>query len=125
MINITVDSVTRGLRALVEEKGEDFVYQERQLTADSASRCVYVHDGKPDCIVGQFLAAQGIPLERLEKADEACFNSGAPAAMLLGQLEDENLVQAESRAVEILRVAQSLQDLGRPWGAAVEAALTN
>lgn len=120
MIEIAVEDVRTGLKALVDEKGADFVYEPKG--ADAV--CVYVHDGKPDCIVGQFLAAQGVPLERLEKADRCGLGyGGIQAAALMEQLTDENIIRAPWAVSEALRKAQFEQDHHKTWGAALEAAL--
>ena len=118
MIEITTQSVIEGLTAIVDEFGEDYVYPEKEAVIP---RCLYVHDGEPDCIVGKFLHSVGIPLERLKKADEV--DGGTPAWKLLGQLEDERVLTAEDRGLNILQRAQDHQDSGIAWGEALRRAM--
>lgn len=120
MIEITADSVRAGLTALVEEAGSDFVYSKRVTDPEIGERCTYVHNGQPDCIVGRFLAAEGVPLVRLERADDF---GGKPADMLLNALIGEGVVQAPHIVREALQTAQSAQDNGHKWGDALTGAL--
>jgi hypothetical protein len=117
MIEITFDSAIDGLKALVEEQGEDFIYPR----AERDGSCVYVHEGKPDCIVGRFLAAQGVPLERLVKADTEGSGPGLAAGILLGRLSDEGTVYSGDGVKNLLDSIQYRQDRGEPWGAALAA----
>jgi hypothetical protein len=119
MIEITNDVVRTGLQALVDAAGEDFVYTQRPDTA--GTRCVYVHEGKPDCIVGQFLVGLGVSIERLESAD-ARFG-GVPAYELLDQLEQEGIIEGSWQAHSALNSAQAAQDDGHTWGEALRHAL--
>jgi hypothetical protein len=121
-INITDDDIKNGLLALVIKEGEDFVYSKRDATEESVGRCVYVHQGKPDCIVGQFLAGKGVPVERLEKADTG-FAFGQSAFGLLDALEFEKVISISRMGKEALLVAQSAQDRRETWGAALDKAL--
>ena len=115
-ITLTIGTVTTGLWALVDEYGEDHVYQPHgMLTA-----CLYVHEGKPDCIVGKFLHAQGVPLERLERADQG---PAKGAWDLLDELEEEGLVETDRVVREVLANVQGLQDQRCKWGTAVRHAL--
>jgi len=115
MIEITFDSTVTGLKALVEEEGADFVYAKREGV------CVY--DGKPDCIVGRFLAAQGVPLERLKEADTGSFGSGLAAHSLMRDLGDEGVISYDGSARSLLSEVQHNQDQGLPWGVALSEAL--
>jgi hypothetical protein len=121
-INITDDDIKNGLLALVIKEGEDFVYSKRDTRQDSQGRCVYVHQGEPDCIVGQFLARQGVSVERLEKADTG-FAFGQSAFDLLDALEFEKVISISHMGKEALLVAQSAQDRGDTWGTALGKAL--
>jgi len=118
MIKITDDTVREGLTALVKEFGEDFVYS-KGLT----NSCLYVRNGEPDCIVGKFLAAQGVPLERLKAADDSIY--GTPASELLTQLEREGVLTASDGAYDVLCGVQFRQDQYHTWGVAVSEALSN
>lgn len=122
MIEITPDSVITGLKAIVEDAGEDFVY-ERVVTDDNGPKCVYVLDGAPSCIVGRFLAKLGVPLERLTVADEANYGAGLPAYILMGNLRAEGVVNfTDYSAVAALSAAQDSQDSGKNWATALAVA---
>ncbi len=116
MIEITNDTVREGLTALVEEFGEDFVYSKGE-----DGLCRYVRNGQPDCIVGKFLAAQGVPVERLAESDGTRF--GTVADQLLGQLEGESVITVSDGARATLEAVQHYQDSGFNWGYSVENAL--
>lgn len=60
---LTLDRAQQLAREVVEEFGADYVYPEehRQFCA-GVKMCVYVHDGKPSCLVGQILARHGVPV---------------------------------------------------------------
>lgn len=122
MIEITPDSVIAGLKAIVEDAGEGFVY-ERVVTDQNGPKCVYVLNEAPSCIVGQFLAKLGVPLERLAVADEANYGAGLPAHILLNNLREEGVVRiTDYSATAALSAAQESQDGGDTWGAALYAA---
>lgn len=114
MIAITADVVRDGLTAIVEEVGGDFIYTPVPKSDDpeDGTKCVYVHNGAPSCIVGRFLANLGVPIERLEDADSAHGDGGEPAEDLLYSLEREDLLTLSENVVSALSAAQSAQDLG-------------
>lgn len=118
MIEITHQSVVDGLSAIVAECGEDFVYPSR------GGECVYVYNGKPDCIVGRFLASVGVPVERLAKADTVDLDGSIAAGDLLERLQQEGIASADRFARNILQVVQVKQDGGHTWGEALDMALT-
>lgn len=123
MIEITRHSAIQGLSALVEEKGEGFVYTQH-TGREGTKQCRYVHNGAADCMIGQFLAAQGIPLERLAEADKIYAWSGAPASELIDSLINEGLVIASDGATNVLAAAQFAQDGGMTWGEALREAIS-
>lgn len=114
MIEITAESVVEGLDALVAQEGENFIYKK------NAGACTYTKHGKADCIVGRFLVAQGVPIERLAEADKHPFGIRAPG--LINQLREEGVVTCTDGALDILDVAQDYQDSGETWGVAVNHA---
>lgn len=122
-INITPSVVVEGLQALVDVKGEDFVYNPVVLDDGVGTQCVYVLDGAPSCLVGQFLANLGVPVERLEVADMGSYGAGLPAGVLLENLRDEEVITyTDDHVCSALSEAQYAQDSGRTWGAALEEA---
>jgi len=121
-INISDDDIKNGLSALVIKQGEDFVYSKRNVTEDSEGGCVYVHQGKPDCIIGQFLAGKGVPVERLKQGDTTT-SLGQSAFDLLDCLREEGVITISWKGMNALQAAQSVQDRGRTWGDAATFAL--
>lgn len=117
VITITKVSALEGLKALVEEYGEDFVYE--QNTDEDALSCAYVRGGEPSCMIGKFLAAVGVPLERLERADTL---GGDPATHLINKLVNEGVLDVEYGVRGILATAQVTQDSGDTWGSAYDRA---
>lgn len=120
MIEITNQTVREGLKALVDQAGEDFVYSMKGADENTDGRCVYVYEGKPDCIVGQFLANMGVPVERLAKADTNC---GIPADVLMLELGLEGVITFRDDSSYALTIAQRHQDMGKPWGLSLYEAL--
>lgn len=117
VITITKVSALKGLKALVEEYGEDFVYQ-RNDVGDGLG-CSYVHDNEPSCMIGKFLAAVGVPLERLALADRF---GGSPAYALLESLKSEGVLSVEYGVGTLLNAAQRGQDAGATWKQAYDSA---
>lgn len=115
-IYVSKSDVATGLEAIVAEYGEDFVYQQRDTL--SGSRCVYVWQGEPDCIVGKLLHRLGVPVEQLARGDGKLL-----AGALVEHLEELGVISAEDGVSEILDRAQSRQDAGRTWGQSVREAL--
>lgn len=110
MIEITRQSAIDGVTAIVEEYGWGYVYEKTD------DRCVYVKDGSPDCLVGRFLAAQGVSIELLEEADQ---EEGTPAVSLVYQLQSLGVLRIKEGAIDFLQALQRQQDLGHPWGHAL------
>lgn len=122
MIEITESTVESGLTSLVESAGAEFIYVQRP-TADGWG-CVYVHQGKPDCMIGQFLHGAGVPLKRLALADKVQGGAGTDARALVHDLVYEGVIAVSSgRIADVLSRAQGLQDTGFTWGEALEGAL--
>ena len=102
---ISVPKVLEHLRAVVAEKGADYVYW---------GPCVYAIDGAPACIAGHVYARFGL-------LDEDTQWSGASAARL-----HRGAIARSARSV--LRAAQVVQDGASPrsergtWGEALAAA---
>lgn len=120
MIEITLESAIEGVAAIVEEFGENYVYDRGER-----DRCDYVREGEPSCLVGKFLAAQGVSLERLEKADTSgVFSDGLSAGELLEQLRKEGVIQITPGVLRFLGDLQGRQDFGTPWGEALKLAKT-
>lgn len=119
MIEITADSVREGLTALVEECGEDFVYDVDR----TGGQCVYVHEGQPDCLVGKFLHAQGVTIQQLSIGDHDGPEGSIGAQRLIQILSEREVLRAEDSAAQALARAQDVQDQRIAWGSALDEAL--
>ena len=104
---IDVPKVLKHLRAVVAEKGADYVYAE--------DVCQYAIDGQPACIVGHIYARLGL-------LDEDTQWSGVGAGVL-----HQGAIAMPARSV--LRAAQEVQDgdvqprfVRGTWGEALAAA---
>lgn len=106
-MTITPDDALRALRAVVAEKGADYVY--KSPAEGPTGTCVYVWDVagqlQPQCIVGCALHHLGVPLELMAQGETNSINVHALAA---------NLAQKgyviEPDAQLIFRSAQIVQD---------------
>lgn len=118
------------LQAVVRNAGENYTdpsYAARRT-------CVYQRDGKPSCIVGHALVLADVSLSGLQYMD-AQRNEGSMCEKKCGScdfcvsgssaIRDVVLpkgLQITSDARAVLGSAQSLQDAGRTWGEALQAA---
>lgn len=113
---LTYDRAVELAREVVAEFGEDYVYPESVKVSEyeaTPPTCVYVHDDKPSCLVGQILHKYGVSLEALS------LNEFRGAWTVSGTLAD-----ADDKARFFLSSAQDSQDKGEPWGTAVEFGLS-
>ena len=106
----TAEEAISWLEKAVAERGEDFKSQMRQV--EIRVSCIYVWEGKPDCLIGVALHLAGWSIEELAK-----YNS-RPVDLLPARFPG----RLSEDAVTILRKAQSVQDQGWPWGQALENA---
>lgn len=117
MIELKRAQVEILLDEAVSKFGEDYVYPQGE-----GLKCDYVRNGAPSCLVGQVLAASGVPLERLAEADLEYFGSGAPAGDLLQDLKHEGVIDFDLGSHLLLTNAQHHQDTKVAWGEAVRLA---
>ncbi|MFI2909437.1 hypothetical protein ACG2OD_14425 [Streptomyces sp. PDY-4] len=114
---LTDAQVMSTLREIVSES-PDKVYEAPESMADEYGGCFYVHnndDGTKSagCIVGQVLHRLGVSLEDLSKGETYSANAAVALAGVQGVSED---------VVYFLRMVQSRQDRGTPWGEALQFA---
>lgn len=111
---LTLDRVKELAHEVVAEVGEAYVYPEshkRREPESSINSCVYVHDGKPSCIVGRVLHKAGVELAVLAQREfvGAWFVAGDLGATV--------------PASDFLDSIQGKQDAGWSWGDALKAAI--
>jgi hypothetical protein len=95
-------------------------------TPPDGDQCVYVHEGKPSCIVGHALWAEELIGPELEKDTSRVGHygdvpNGTTAPILLEYLN----LTLNGGEVEWLNMVQSHQDNDVPWGRAVATADRN
>jgi hypothetical protein len=101
------------LEQCVAERGCGYVYAPRQLRG-GYSTCLYVHNGKPDCIIGLALAKSGVPVAALQE-----FGGDRLAGLYSAHRLPVDLTIG---ALAVFRAAQGAQDQGLAWGAAFRKA---
>lgn len=111
MKHITTEDALRALEEAVAEKGEDFVY-ERVENGHGFLTCQYVVGGAPSCIAAHALVRLGVPV-----GDLASLEGQTPSG-----LADAGVIDADAEAIKVLDQAQSAQDAGETWGAALATA---
>lgn len=117
----TVEETLETLRAVVSEKGPDYVYHAKDghpFPDDVPIKCMYAHGDVPGCIVGHVLHRWGVPLEAFQSV-EGISASAAVANFFPYNFMTLDQVNAVSR---VLGSAQRQQDNGRTWGEALTAA---
>lgn len=111
-VRLNKSNVTKALRDAVKARGADYVYHDHFGNA-----CFYVVDQKPACLVGEVLATGfGIPIDVLDELETT-------ADDVLDILQSRGVLTYTSDAADMLMRAQEYQDLGEPWGEAVDIAL--
>lgn len=90
---------------------EDFVYTKHDRA------CLYVHDGQPDCLVGQALHKLGVPLDALERIQDGdAFETTAIDVVT------DDAFELTDGAVRVFKAAQAEQDNRQRWADALRAA---
>lgn len=111
---LTLDRAKELAAEVVAEFGEDYVYPNDHRQWDGGVKmCVYVHDGKPSCIVGQILARHGASLVQMALKE---FRGADYVTRELVPGTPENTRR-------FLDKLQGAQDEDVPWGEALSIAL--
>lgn len=113
---LTYDRAVELAREVVAEFGDDYVYPEDHKELEfngSTPSCVYVHDDKPSCVVGQILHRHGVSIDQL------MLNEFRNARVVAFQLAG-----ADDKARFFLSEIQSHQDKGHPWGESLTYGIT-
>lgn len=113
MITITASDVSSAIRAAIKDRGPDYV----DVNAAAGHVCEYLEsdDQTPSCIVGYVLVFLGVNPAHLRDCD-------GDANEAIRRLEDQELIKIEARALNMLTVAQAVQDSKGTWFAAQSAA---
>lgn len=94
----------------VKERGENYVY-DQPTEGENVNQCVYVNDGKPDCMIGLALFKAGVDIATLEKAnDHGIIEDVVNCSTVL-----ENVDITEG-ALNVFKRAQRAQDEAATWG---------
>ena len=119
-INLTRQKAEEMVKAAVDERGSDFIYEKPSSFGD----CMYVHnsdseDAYAGCGIGLAFALEGVPLETLNEYEHN------DATNLVSQLKVVGVLESfEHQARGFMQNFQAKQDVGYTWGDAYEYALT-
>lgn len=120
-----VDDVLHAMEEIVAEFGNDYVYD--RFGRDDRI-CRYAHEDGPGCLVGQVLVRLGADLNVIKSVESAHIdrrNTGLSLEELLDELAPTwgSLgYTLTPEAVEVLTVAQNMQDVRNTWGRALKRA---
>lgn len=122
--NLAYAQTVAELTDIVAEIGPNFVYRQADRDWEGTIKsggCLYFRKDvqgtqQPDCIIGHLLARHGVnPLD----LDDAIEHVGTDSA--IGELIASGIIAVEDhRTKELLRITQTCQDEGAPWGRALE-----
>jgi len=132
--NVVLDLLERA----VNEKGADYIDPN---ASDGLGSCAYADmEGNPLCIVGHVLSYAGMELTPgvlvdpqeagmyydedydKERLANYAFGTGRGVGMLYANDDDVILPATDWDVIDILAVAQKVQDNGKSWGAALAEA---
>lgn len=112
---LTLLQADKLMREVVAGAGPEFCY----TAPKGIGVCQYVNEGKPDCVVGRILHRHGVPLTTLSLWE------GATASEMGQRTNRRGLPPLMTEeAAQLLEDLQDRQDARRPWGEAMEHALT-
>jgi len=100
-ITVTEEQVTASMQKAIAEEGDGFIYPRAH------SNCVYMYDGKPDCLVARVLVDLGLSIHMLHEHEGT--TCSVPINMYF--VMDDRVRRALNRA-------QRIQDKGKTWGEA-------
>jgi hypothetical protein len=114
---LTEENVTKALKEIIEQYGDDHVYVPPILPTESGETCVYVEEGpegpKPSCIVAQVLHRLGVPVSSLTYWEGV--------GILTLDVEGK-LFRVDTRLRRKLADLQYAQDMSVAWGPAARKA---
>jgi len=106
----TVREVLDALDKVVREFGADYQYPDSHRNSDQM--CMYVYDGKPDCIAAQVFVRLGVSVSDLAQYE------GSAAYTVFERV----FGKYNGGGASVLTFAQSAQDGRATWGAARDVA---
>lgn len=122
MRKFTYEDVVLTLKEIINGE-EDYVYEQTPPFDPWADpQCSYFdYEGRPSCLVGHFFARTGLltadsPLRRTLEGDNA--------TQAISVMADRGIAEFTEEAANVLWRAQIHQDEGKPWGFALEAAIS-
>jgi hypothetical protein len=105
------------LEQVVAAGGEDFVYGRTPM-----GKCLYQHEGKPSCGIGQALFLTGLTIETLDSLDQEGIDSSA-IQDTTHILREHDLLFTEA-GMSIFSFFQLYQDQGTAWGNSLRSSIT-
>lgn len=109
-MHITYEDVKNEIPRIIATRGESFVYTTHR---DADGTCMYVYKGKPDCLIGCYLADKGLPLEAFANAESKSIDDVFDE----GHFEDYGF-SADYDAIQAMVTLQLFQDDSYSWGEA-------
>jgi hypothetical protein len=119
MIHLTTDSAIESAKKAVALMGEDYIYHTpdgKMAAPDVKCKYVDINKNAPSCIVGHILHDHGVPLETISI-------EGIGAESMLKKLRKSEILNFTGEASHFLNKLQEAQDVGEPWGEALEQAM--
>lgn len=126
---LTYEQVLDELRAIVAEKGADYTYPKVDVADGDygvkQGQCVYFDpkDGAPSCIVGHWFALHDVDLSDEDEGLYGDLNTGMNVTEIFKENDWVVPFTVDGNALTLLEVVQRQQDLGDPWGDALQLAV--
>ena len=119
---LTYEQVLDDLRAIVAERGADYVYP--KVTVAREGQCVYFDpaNGAPSCIVGHWFARRDVDLWDEDYGYDWDVNLEMNVREVFDDCGLPLPFAIDDRAVTLLMQVQKQQDVGVPWGEALDFA---
>ena len=117
---VTRDRVVEVTKQVVAEHGMEHVYEKPMVNrlGGEMAMCLYVHNGRPSCLVGHVLHRLGVPLDVLAQGDDQSQDASSMCYEVL-----YNTDFADEMIASFLSTVQATQDAGYTWGYALESGL--
>lgn len=120
MKEYTLETLLPHFRAIVADKGEDYVYEPIRKGTHLTDGCFYHNEGQPSCGVGHVLHRIGVPIEALKLMDEGFETSIGDQYSRLAQ---DHSITFDIGAKSLMESFQDDQDNAISWGDALKASI--